>query len=144
MSQQLRSNVPRERGQSDFGPRLGWTEVQVAAPEGRAMTGCRRRGHHRTVGYFGTTAVGEFLARPLPEGRPDPRVRHLGDLSAREREVLDLIARALSNDEIAARLSVSRATVRNHTTRIFRKLDVPSRAQGMVLAQQGGLGRQAS
>jgi DNA-binding NarL/FixJ family response regulator len=46
----------------------------------------------------------------------------------------------LSNDEIAEQLVVSPATVRNHITRIFRKLDVANRAQAIVLARDAGLG----
>ncbi len=61
------------------------------------------------------------------------------DLTPREEEVLVLIARGLSNDDIAAKLVVSRATVRNHITRIFQKLHVRSRAQAIVLARDAGL-----
>ena len=69
-----------------------------------------------------------------------PRLRPFADLTAREEEVLVLIARGLSNDDIVAELFVSRATVRNHITRIFQKLHVRTRAQAIVLARQAGLG----
>ncbi|HUQ63374.1 MAG TPA: AAA family ATPase [Acidimicrobiales bacterium] len=67
--------------------------------------------------------------------RPGP----FADLTAREAEVLVLIARGLSNDEIVAQLVVSPATVRNHITRIFQKLHVRNRAQAIVLAREAEL-----
>jgi ATP/maltotriose-dependent transcriptional regulator MalT len=68
-----------------------------------------------------------------------PRPRPFADLTAREEEILVLIARGLSNDEIVAELFVSRATVRNHITRIFQKLQVRTRAQAIVLAREAEL-----
>ncbi|MBA2281632.1 MAG: helix-turn-helix transcriptional regulator, partial [Acidimicrobiia bacterium] len=65
--------------------------------------------------------------------------RPFADLTAREEQVLALIARGLSNDEIVAELVVSPATVRNHITRIFQKLHVRTRAQAIVLAREAGL-----
>ena len=75
-----------------------------------------------------------------PEQAPDgqPR-RRFTELTPREEEVLVLIARGLSNDEIVAELVVSPATVRNHITRIFQKLHVRTRAQAIVLARESGL-----
>jgi DNA-binding CsgD family transcriptional regulator len=70
---------------------------------------------------------------------PAPRPRPFADLTPREEEVLVLIARGLSNDDIVAELVVSRATVRNHITRIFQKLHVRTRAQAIVLAREAGL-----
>lgn len=64
------------------------------------------------------------------------------ELTPRECEVLDLIARGLTNDEIAERLFISPKTVRNHNTRIFSKLQVDSRSKAIVLARQAGLGRE--
>jgi pimeloyl-ACP methyl ester carboxylesterase/DNA-binding CsgD family transcriptional regulator len=59
-------------------------------------------------------------------------------LSPREREVLALITEGLGNAEIAARLSISEKTVRNHVSNLFDKLGVWSRAQAMVFAQDHG------
>jgi DNA-binding NarL/FixJ family response regulator len=62
------------------------------------------------------------------------------ELTRREREVLDLIAAGLGNAAIAARLGVAPATVGNHITSIFGKLQVASRAEAIVRARSAGLG----
>jgi pimeloyl-ACP methyl ester carboxylesterase/DNA-binding CsgD family transcriptional regulator len=61
-------------------------------------------------------------------------------LTAREREVLDLIARGLSNAQLAKHLGVSAKTVRNHINNIFGKLGTPNRAKAIVRAREAGLG----
>jgi pimeloyl-ACP methyl ester carboxylesterase/DNA-binding CsgD family transcriptional regulator len=61
-------------------------------------------------------------------------------LSARERDVLALIAQGLSNTEIAERLAISEKTVRNHASNVFDKLGVWSRAQAIVFAKERGFG----
>ena len=62
------------------------------------------------------------------------------ELTAREREVLDLIARGLDNAHIAKSLAVSEKTVRNHINSIFSKLGAPNRAQAIVRAREAGFG----
>ncbi len=62
------------------------------------------------------------------------------ELTAREKEVLELLARGLANDEIAARLGISPKTVRNQVSALFDKLAVSSRAQAIVRAREAGLG----
>jgi pimeloyl-ACP methyl ester carboxylesterase len=62
-------------------------------------------------------------------------------LTPREREVLDVLARGLDNSEIAARLKISEKTIRNHVSTIFSKLGVTSRAQAVALARDAGLGQ---
>ena len=62
------------------------------------------------------------------------------DLTAREREVLDLIARGRNNQEIAGELYLSPKTVRNHISNIFTKLQVADRAQAIIRARDAGLG----
>jgi DNA-binding NarL/FixJ family response regulator len=64
------------------------------------------------------------------------------ELTAREREVLDLIARGRSNQQIAGELYVSHKTVRNHISNIFAKLQVADRAQAIIRARDAGLGRE--
>ncbi len=63
-----------------------------------------------------------------------------GDLTEREREVLELIAQGLGNDDIAQRLAISPKTVRNHITSIFGKLAATTRAQAIVRARGAGFG----
>lgn len=70
-----------------------------------------------------------------------PSAEPFPELTAREHDVLELIAQGLSNDVIAAKLFRSPATVRNHITSVFAKLNVESRAQAIVKAREAGLGR---
>ena len=65
------------------------------------------------------------------------------ELTARERDVLNLIAQGLDNTQIAAHLVISDKTVRNHITSIFSKMQVSNRAQAIVQARDAGLGRGA-
>jgi pimeloyl-ACP methyl ester carboxylesterase/DNA-binding CsgD family transcriptional regulator len=62
-------------------------------------------------------------------------------LTVRQRELLELIARGRDNAQIAAALSLSEKTVRNHITQIFAKLEVENRAQAIVRARDSGFGR---
>lgn len=78
-----------------------------------------------------------FLGRRRHSQRDGP----LEVLTRRELEILDLIARGVGNDEIATDLTVTEKTVRNYVHRIYRKLDVQTRAQAIVLARESGLGR---
>jgi DNA-binding NarL/FixJ family response regulator len=62
------------------------------------------------------------------------------ELSEREREILELIARGMSNQQIVDRLVISPKTVRNHISNIFSKLQVRDRAEAVVRAREAGMG----
>ena len=83
-----------------------------------------------------TRLLGFFSA-----SRPAPPSEEFPELTAREVEVLDLIARGMSNQEIVRRLYLSQKTVRNHVSNIFLKLQVAGRAQAIVRAREAGLGK---
>lgn len=68
------------------------------------------------------------------------RALPLGELTGREREVLECIARGFDNAEIAQALSLSEKTVRNHITRVFDKIGAQHRYQAIVMARDAGLG----
>ena len=84
-----------------------------------------------------TRAVVEEFARQQPAPPSPPRA--VEDLTPREREVLDLIVRGLSNPEICARLVITEATAKTHVARILQKLGLRDRVQVVIYAYESGL-----
>jgi DNA-binding NarL/FixJ family response regulator len=89
---------------------------------------------------FGTHLAARMLAYFTAPTAP-PQV--FPQLTDREREVLDLVAQGRANPVIAAKLSLSEKTVRNHVSNILTKLQVADRAQAIVQARDAGLGQQS-
>lgn len=86
------------------------------------------------------TLIGRFLAMPaVPTGLSEGARRGLDSLTEREREICALVATGLSNDEIAARLVLSPATVKTHVNRAMVKVGARDRAQLVVFAYRCGL-----
>jgi DNA-binding NarL/FixJ family response regulator len=81
--------------------------------------------------------IEEFVARDAPRPAPDPSP--LAELTPREREVLALVGRGLSNAEIAERLVLSPLTAKTHVARLFLKTGARDRAQLVVIAYESGL-----
>jgi DNA-binding NarL/FixJ family response regulator len=79
--------------------------------------------------------IADYARRPPASEQPAA----LADLTPRELEVLRLLARGLSNGEIARELVLGEATVKTHVARVFQKLDLHDRAQAVVLAYETGL-----
>lgn len=99
-----------------------------------------------------TVAAGDSLLSPSVTRRvidrmaqqPTPDLRSqakLDDLTPREREVLALIARGMSNREIAGALTVEESTIRTHVKRILMKLDLRDRVQAVMFAYETGINR---
>jgi DNA-binding NarL/FixJ family response regulator len=107
------------------------------APREQLVTAVRTvaRGEALLAPAITQRLIERFVARP----QLDAAAPALGELSARELEVLQLVARGLSNAEIAAELVVGEATVKTHVARILRKLDLRDRVQAVVFAYESGL-----
>jgi DNA-binding NarL/FixJ family response regulator len=83
------------------------------------------------------TVIEEFARTRPTETTPLPPA--VEQLTPREREVLDLLARGLSNPEICAQLVISEATTKTHVARILQKLDLRDRVQAVIYAYEHGI-----
>lgn len=104
---------------------------------------------HQLVDAVHAVAAGDALLAPsltrrlieqwVQRPRPDPSDRRLSSLTAREREVLVLVAHGLSNSEIAHSLNLSESTVKTYVARVLNKTRSRDRVHAVVLAYETGL-----
>lgn len=85
--------------------------------------------------------IASRLVQFFQSARSEVPLQAFPDLTDRERDVLDLIARGLGNAAIAGRLGIAGKTVRNHVSNIFSKLHVADRTQAALKARDAGFGR---
>ena len=97
--------------------------------------------------HIRAVARGEALFGPAIAARlsnffnpPQPVNAAFPELTAREFEVLNLLAQGKNNQEIAGQLVISKKTVRNHLSNIFSKLQVADRVQAIIRAREAGMG----
>jgi DNA-binding NarL/FixJ family response regulator len=108
------------------------------APEEQLVSGIRIVGGGASL--F-APAVTRRLIERFAGGAPTAPPKALGELTPREHEVLRLVARGLSNAEIAAELVVSEHTAKIHVAHVLDKLDLRDRVQAVVLAYVSGIAR---
>jgi DNA-binding NarL/FixJ family response regulator len=107
------------------------------APADQLITGIRvvAQGDSLLAPAITRRLIEQFARRPPPSARPDT----VAELTTRELEVLRLLARGLSNAEIAHELIIGDATVKTHVARLLQKLGLRDRVQAVVLAYESGL-----
>jgi DNA-binding NarL/FixJ family response regulator len=112
----------------------------------------KRTSPEELIAAIHTVAAGDSLLSPSVTRRVIERVAHqpdaevgfdqqLDELTPREREVLEQVARGLSNGEIAATLVIEESTVKTHVKRILMKLRLRDRVQAVIFAYESGLTR---
>ncbi|RYB93109.1 response regulator transcription factor [Nocardioides oleivorans] len=95
------------------------------------------RGHALLAPEVTRRVIGRMAGEDVTTDRPEPA--ELAHLTAREREVLVLLARGLSNGEIAAELVLGEATVKTHVSNVLAKLHLRDRVQAVIYAYEAGL-----
>lgn len=141
------SSIEGETGLSfcrDVQAALPMTKVVVMSGQGRVARSLARA--HGAVGFLSlglpAEAIVDVVRRVAEGARVFPRERPLAAnalLSRREMDVLQHLVAGLSNPEVAQALNLSRHTVKQHTSVVYRKLGVKNRAQAASRAQQLGL-----
>jgi len=128
----------------------GTGDLRIPFEEGRRIAGLTNcapgisletRNHMMPTGDPAWPKLLEAMVEFYPPAQAAGR-EGFPNLTARERDVLELIAQGLDNAQIAARLTLSEKTVRNNITHIFDKIEVENRAQAIVRARERGLGQQ--
>ncbi|MDT0303902.1 response regulator transcription factor [Streptomonospora wellingtoniae] len=92
--------------------------------------------------FAGASAAGAAAARsdtPASGGWERPAASALAELTPREREVLACVGEGLSNRQLARRLGITEPTAKTHVSRVLAKLDLRSRVQAAIVAQESGL-----
>jgi DNA-binding NarL/FixJ family response regulator len=112
--------------------------LKDAPPEEIAAAVCIvARGEALLAPAVTRTVIEEFVRQqPIAASAPPPAV---AELTPREQEVFDLLARGLSNPEICGQLVISEATAKTHVARILQKLDLRDRVQVVIYAYETGL-----
>lgn len=87
---------------------------------------------------FGTGVADRIISRLTETRRSDDA---FPQLTAREREILELLAQGCGNQQLARKLFISPKTVRNHVANVLAKMGVPDRAQAIVAAREAGYGK---
>jgi DNA-binding CsgD family transcriptional regulator len=126
-----RLNMPYEAARTRLCMAL---RLQETAPD---MAVFEARAAHTSLEALGAARdadLASHLLRTLGDGGTRPGRRQSGEITARERQVLDLLGEGLSNPEIAERLFLSRKTVEHHVARILAKLGLKNRAEAAVVA----------
>ncbi len=93
----------------------------------------------RLLKHFRVPAPGEEATEPPPPAAPGSDEPEIKPLSDREKEILQLIAKGVSNSEAARLLTVSKATIRTHLEHIYRKLEVTNRVEAVTEGIRKGL-----
>lgn len=102
------------------------------------------RAVHDGEGILHVGLVGRVMSEFARLAEPETRREHLfAELTARERDVLELLAEGMRNQDIAGRLAITEKTVKHHVSSILSKLQVNHRTEAAVMATRSGLGRHA-